>query len=277
MNAGTFDGRRFKALERAGFNRIAERYAGGARLRTELAEAVIVAADLRPGHQVLDLASGPGLLAGPAAEAVGDTGVVIATDIAERMLTTARGTLGDGLLYAAADAEHLCLRDASVDRVLAGLALFMFPHPHVALTEIRRVLCPDGRLVLSVWGERASVPLISVAQDAIASVLPAPKVVRPSVFRMGTHEALTALLDQAGLGAERITRCDFDCCFDTADDYWQAFLDLAGGAAESLAQLPAARLAAVRDAVAELLIPYRHENGYTLGASALIASATPFP
>lgn len=275
MSAGTFDVRRFKSLERAGFNRIAERYAAGARLRSELAEAVIAAADLRRGLRVLDLASGPGLLAGPAATAVGDDGMVIATDIAERMLATARGTHGDALLYTAADAEHLCLADASVDRVLAGLALFMFPHPEKALAEIRRVLRAEGRLVLSVWGTRESVPLISVAQDSIARVLPAPKVARPSVFRMGEAAVLERLLAEAGFASVRISRCVFRCRFDTADDYWQAFLDLAGGAAESLSQLPEAKLAAVRDAVADHLGAHRDGTGYVLEASALVASATP--
>lgn len=275
MSAAGFDDRRFKALERAGFNRIAERYAGGAELRTELAEALITAAELQPGQRVLDLASGPGLLAGPAAVAVGEDGLVIATDIAERMLATARSTLGAGLLYTAADAEHLCLASASVDRVLAGLALFMFPHPEKALAEIRRVLHAEGRLTLSVWGTRESVPLIAVAQDAIAHILPPPKVARPSVFRMGEPAALESLLVAAGFASVRISRCTFRCRFDSADDYWQAFLDLAGGAAESLSQLPDAKRAAIRVAVADLLEAHREGVGYALEASALVASAAP--
>ena len=36
-----FDARRFKAMERAGFNRIAARYAEGAHLRAELATALL--------------------------------------------------------------------------------------------------------------------------------------------------------------------------------------------------------------------------------------------
>ena len=46
MSATGFDPRRFKALERAGFNRIAARYAAGAHLRAELADAVLDAAAL---------------------------------------------------------------------------------------------------------------------------------------------------------------------------------------------------------------------------------------
>ena len=46
-----FDERRFKALERSGFNRIAARYADGAWLRSSLQAALLEARDVRrPAH-----------------------------------------------------------------------------------------------------------------------------------------------------------------------------------------------------------------------------------
>lgn len=276
MSASGFDPRRFKALERAGFNRIAARYADGAHLRAELASAVLDAAALAPGLQVLDLASGPGLLARPAAGRVAPGGWVIATDIAEAMLAHAREADDSGLIsFAAADAEHLCLPDACVDRVLAGLALFMFPHPERALAEIARVLRPGGRAVLSVWGVREAVPLISRAQDCIARLLPAPKVARPSVFRFGDAEALKALLTESGFSDIVIETCRFSCHFEDAPAYWQAFLDLAGGAAESLARLPEPTRLQLRAAIELDLEQHRHEHGtgYSVPASALVAVA----
>lgn len=274
----SFDAQRFKAQERAGFNRIAARYAEGARLRTELADAVLDAARLAPGLRVLDLASGPGLLAGAAARQVAPGGWVLATDIAESMLAEgARLHPGeDALRFAAADAERLCLPPASVDRVLAGLALFMFPHPARALAEIHRVLAPGGLAVLSVWGERAAVPLIHCAQDAIARVLPPPKVARPSVFRYGEDDALQAELAAAGFEVQVLLPCRFTCRFADAAAYWQAFLDLAGGVTEALARLPAATRDALQDAVAAELRPWRAgdgEAGYAVPAATLVAVA----
>lgn len=280
MSTPGFDPRRFKQLERAGFNRIAERYAEGAHLRADLAAALLDAAELAPGLAVLDLASGPGLLARDAADRVQPGGWVLASDIAEAMLAAgARRATDEGraatLGFAAADAEQLCLPDAAFDRVLAGLALFMFPHPERALAEMHRVLRPGGRVVLSVWGPREAVPLIARAQDCIARLLPAPKVARPSVFRFGDAATLSDALQAAGFSDVRIEPCRFGCHFADAEAYWQAFLDLAGGAAEALARLPAPTQQALREAVAADLEAHRRTagDGYTVEATALVASA----
>lgn len=280
MSTPGFDPRRFKQMERAGFNRIAERYAEGAHLRADLAAALLDAAALEPGLTVLDLASGPGLLARDAAERVQPGGWVLASDIAEGMLAAgAHRAAHEGraamLGFAAADAEHLCLPDAGFDRVLAGLALFMFPHPERALAEMHRVLRPGGRVVLSVWGPREAVPLIARAQDCIARLLPPPKVARPSVFRFGEGAILQQALQDASFHDVRIEPCRFACHFENAEAYWQAFLDLAGGAAEALSRLPEATQQTLRAAVAADLEAHRREgrDGYTVEATALVASA----
>ncbi|NML25584.1 class I SAM-dependent methyltransferase [Zoogloea dura] len=260
-----FDARRFKALERSGFNRIATRYADGAPLRASLQAALLDAAALQAGEHVLDLAAGPGLLARDALRQVQPGGRVVASDIAEGMLAegcqraSAEGL--PALLAAACDAEHLAFADRSFDTVLVGLGLFIFPEPARALAELRRVIRPGGRIALSVWGHRESVPLISRAQDCIARLLPAPRVARPSVFRLGEPAVLEALLRDAGFGSIRIEAHTLRCRFANADAYWQAFLDLAGGAAEALARLPDATQALLRSEVAAELAPHRVVDG----------------
>jgi hypothetical protein len=117
------------------------------------------------------------------------------------------------------------------------------------------------------------VPLISRAQDCIARLLPAPKVPRPSVFRLGEADVLAALLGEAGFSDVRLTPHRLSCRFDSADAYWQAFLDLAGGAAEALARLPEATQAQLRAAVAADLDAHRDGDGYRFDNTLLIADA----
>ena len=272
-----FDARRFKTLERSGFNRIAARYADGAPLRADLQDALLAAAALAPGESVLDLAAGPGLLARAAARQVLPGGCVVASDIAEGMLAEGLRRAADegvpDLLAAACDAEHLSFADARFDTALVGLGLFILPHPERAVAELHRVLRPGGRLAVSVWGPRNDVPLIARALDCIARHLPAPKVPRPSVFRLGDAAVLHDLLDDAGFRAIAVTPHRLACRFDSADAYWQAFLDLAGGAAESLARLPEPMQAKLRAAVADDLAHHQDGDGYAVESTVLIASA----
>ncbi|MBP7392471.1 MAG: class I SAM-dependent methyltransferase, partial [Zoogloea sp.] len=230
-----------------------------------------------PGQHVLDLAAGPGLLAREAARRVLPDGQVLASDIAEGMLIEGlRRAAAEGLsdlLAAACDAEHLAFGDACFDAALIGLGLFIFPQPEKALAELHRVLRPGGQIALSVWGPREAVPLIARAQDCIARLLPAPKVPRPSVFRLGDADRLAALLAAAGFRDINIAPHTFSCRFACADDYWQAFLDLAGGAAESLTRLPEELQARLRAEVATELAAHRDGNAYTVESTVLIASA----
>lgn len=274
--SGGFDTRRFKAMERAGFNRIAADYDEAAHLRASLQEALIAAAAPAPGEHWLDLASGPGLLARAMAPRLAPDGWVLATDIADGMLAHARWRLGpaDGPIhFAAADAEHLCLADGRFDGASIGLGLFVFPHPERALAELHRVLRPGGRIALSVWGAAGTVPLIERAQQCIARLLPAPKVPRPSVFRFGDASYLTATLAGAGFSEVTLEPHDFHCRFADAGAYWDAFLALAGGATEALSRLPADKQQALRTAVVEDLADLADADGYHVPATTLIATA----
>jgi ubiquinone/menaquinone biosynthesis C-methylase UbiE len=267
-----FDPERFKREERAGYNLIAARYAESAALRASLNAALIAAADLKPGQRVLDLASGPGVLAYEAARVVTD-GLVVASDIAEQALAEGRRRAPDGRLqFAAADAERLSFADAAFDRVLCGLGLMFFPDAPRALAEMRRVLKPGGLAVFSLWGEEARAPLVACALQCIRRILPPPKVERLSPFRFGDPALLQRTLADAGFAQIDIHAHVLSCAFDTPQAYWQAFRDLAGGAAAGLSRLPEAMLARLGEEVAQELSPCRQGEGYVAQSEVIIAS-----
>lgn len=266
----SFDDKQFKRIERAGYNRIGSRYLAAAGARRELTEALRAAAGLAPGQRVLDLASGPGLLAREAQNAVGENGLAIASDISEGQLACC-----PDLVRVAADGEALPFASGSFDRVLCGLGLMFFPDDQVALREMRRVLNPDGMLALSVWGRAEDVPLVEAALSCMRRLLPPPKVARPSIFRFGDPDGLARRLASAEFLGVEIRPCRFTACFNDAGAYWQGFLDLAGGAAESLSRLPAEKQQALAVAVAEELTPYAMAGGYQLTSTILVATARP--
>jgi ubiquinone/menaquinone biosynthesis C-methylase UbiE len=269
----SFDSARHKREERAGYNLIAARYAEGAALRASLNAALLAAADLRTGQRVLDLASGPGVLAGLAAEAV-HGGLVVASDIAEGALQEGRRrAAADNLAYAAADAERLTFADAVFDRLLCGLGLMFFPAAEKSLAEMRRVLKPGGLAVFSVWGEEARAPLVSCALQCIRRNLPPPKAERLSPFRFGNRAFLKQTLEDAGFDEIELIPHTLSCTFSSSQDYWQAFRDMAGGAAAGLSRLPEETLARLSHEVARELAPWRRDSGYVPESEVLIAVA----
>ena len=119
-----------------------------------LAHELIGIAALRPGERVLDVACGTGVVARLASGAVGATGAVAGLDVNPGMLAVARSTTPPGVAidWHEASAEAMPLPDASFDAVLCQMGLQFVPDKHAALTEMRRVLAPDGRLILNVPG-----------------------------------------------------------------------------------------------------------------------------
>jgi len=175
----------------------------------------------------------------------------------------------------AADGEALPFANRSFDRVLCGLGLMFFPDEQAALKEIHRVLRADGLLALSVWGRAEEVPLVETALSCLRRLLPPPKVARPSIFRFGDAEELARRLASADYCDIAIQPCRFTVSFSDAGAYWQGFLDLAGGAAESLSRLPAEKQQALAAAVSEDLAPHAVTGGYRLTSTVLVATARP--
>jgi SAM-dependent methyltransferase len=114
------------------------------------ADLVLDVADVRPGHRVLDVGCGTGVLARGAHARVGAHGHVEGLDPNDGMLTAARRAQPD-IDWQPGLAEQLPYPDHSFDRTVSQFALMFFTDPKAALTEMSRVTRPDGRVVFAVW------------------------------------------------------------------------------------------------------------------------------
>jgi len=107
---------------------------------------VLGAADLQPGDQVLDVATGTGEAAVAIMPVIGPSGRLIGADIAPAMLESARGRLKEpGFLTVAADGQALPFANGTFDAVVCQLGLQFFPNPGLGLKEFRRVPRGGGR------------------------------------------------------------------------------------------------------------------------------------
>jgi ubiquinone/menaquinone biosynthesis C-methylase UbiE len=113
---------------------------------------VRAALDLKAGEDVLDIGSGPGLLACEMAADVGPGGSVHGVDPSDSMLAIGRSReLAAGsapLTFTAGDACTLPFPDGSFDAAVATQVYEYVADMPAALAEARRVLRPGGRLLI---------------------------------------------------------------------------------------------------------------------------------
>ena len=135
----------------------------------------ILAARLRPGDRVLDLAGGTGDLARLALAR--GAGEVVVADVNPSMLDLGRDRLLDRapagrLRFVCADAESLPFPPGSFDCVMMGFGLRNVTRIERALAAVRECLRPAGRFVVLEFS-RVTVPALRPLYDRYSfSVLP---------------------------------------------------------------------------------------------------------
>jgi SAM-dependent methyltransferase len=163
------------------------------------APVLCAAAGVAPGHDVLDVACGTGIVARTAADLVGPTGSVTGLDLNEAMLTVARRVRPD-LAWRRGDAGTLPFDDHSFDVVLSQMALMFLPDRDRAVREMARVTARGGTVGVLVPSQierqAAFTPLIDIAARRAG---PEAVSLLSSYFVCGGLDRLSAVFEGAGL------------------------------------------------------------------------------
>lgn len=207
MATQTFDPDHYKRTTRDQWQDAAEAWhRWDPALRTWLGPATDVMLDLAAigeGDHVLDVAAGAGEPALTAAKRVGPTGYVLATDISSNILDFAERAARDQNLThvetRVMDGEQLDLPDGAFDAVLSRVGLIYFPNQQRALTEIRRVLKPGGRIAAMVYTTPEQNRFFSIPVSIIRrrAQLPPPLPGQPGPFSLGGPDVLHEALGRA--------------------------------------------------------------------------------
>jgi ubiquinone/menaquinone biosynthesis C-methylase UbiE len=233
MTDPTIDADAFNAFEAAGWDRKSAGYDDffgpiTSRVVAPLLDAAAVAGSSR----VLDVATGPGYVAGQAAERGAS---VVGVDVAASMVELAR-RLHPQLEFRQGDAEALSFPDGSFDAVVANFLMLHLGRPERAVAEFARVLAPGGRVGLTVWDLPARARIIGVLVDALAEAgaAPPPELpVGPPFFRFSDDEEFSRILSDQQLEDVQVQTVAFSHLAEgSADALWHGLL---GGAVRTSA------------------------------------------
>lgn len=183
-----------EAASRAHFDRWRRAY--GLAPLARLQRMALETLDLGPDDRLLDVACGIGRAVATASHVVERS---VGADISPQSIAAARGAIGDrpNVELHAAPSDALPFEDGEFTALLCSTALHHFPDPASSLSEARRVLAPQGRIVLADLC--ADSPPIR-AMDALLR-----RFEEGHVGFLGAAEVET-LLAAAGFAAPRVRR-----------------------------------------------------------------------
>ncbi len=149
----------------------------------------------RPGEAMLDVATGTGNVAIPAA---GMGAEVTGLDLTPKLLEIARGRAEDAgveVSWVEGDAEALPFPDGSFDRVSSCFGVIFAPRHPLAAAELARVARPGARIAVTAWTPEG---LTGQFFKAAAAFAPPPPPELETPLQWGEEDHVRSLFEPAG-------------------------------------------------------------------------------
>ena len=222
------------------------------------AAELLARAEIRPGDQVLDVASGLGPVARLAAAAAGPGGRVVASDISAPMLAAAAARpVPDArwapIEYLECSATAIDAGDDSFDVVLCQQGIQFFGDRAAAVREMSRTAKPNGVVAVEVWAAEYPLGLFGAVNETLRTTgLPEPF---PDAYETASYQVsgaeLAELFQAAGLRDVTVEAVPLDAVWGSSDEVTGALFGMPFG--PQVAALPAGEQRQVRADMARRL------------------------
>jgi SAM-dependent methyltransferase len=265
----------FQRFERAGWSRpdIAAGYqAALGEVARQSVDALLDLARVGAGTRLLDLATGPGTVAGAAA---GRGAASVGIDFSPAQVALA-ARAHPGIDFRTGDAEALPFPDGAFDAVTIGFAMMHFADPLAVLRECRRVLRADGRVAFSAWAAPARAAAFGIFYGTVQAHgrLDVGLPPGPDFFRFSTVAACRDVLGEAGFVDPSVVETLQSWRLTDPDAVYRAIESGAVRARALLEAQTAAARAAIRAAMREALAARARDDEIVLPMPAILAAGT---
>ena len=145
----------------------------------------------------------------------------VAMDMSGNMLKAARLASPPTRLVQG-DLERLPFKTGSIDCVTLSLALHHLPTPRRALAELRRIVSPNGRIVVAAWGDELSPLWQAFDRWFEGAGLGAARATPKNDLPIDTPERLAAALrDVGGFRSTEVVREVPPIVFRSLVEFWE--------------------------------------------------------
>jgi SAM-dependent methyltransferase len=203
----------------------------------DVTDRMMELAGIKPGDNVLDIATGIGDPAIDAARIVPPTGHVLAVDLSQSRLATARRRaqeqgLENLIEFIESDIEIIEFPSSKFNAILSKWGLMFFADLERLLGRILDALLSDkggvGVFVAAVWSRPEKVPSMKIPSLVLdrLEVPPLPTAVNP--FRLSDMSVLSKLFIEAGFEDVKTEAIPVIYRFDSAEDYFDFAYETSG-------------------------------------------------
>lgn len=120
-------------------------------------------------------------------------------DLSEKMIETARSKHTEGIRFVAGDCEDLPFPDGSFDVVTCSMSFHHYPNPEKFFISLKRVLRPEGRLVLRDMASDSSLVMWLINHIEIPLL---NKILHKGDVHVYSRNDIQRLCDVSGLKLE---------------------------------------------------------------------------
>jgi SAM-dependent methyltransferase len=179
-------------------------------------------AEVGPGSRLADVACGPGSLSfAAAARGARVSALDFSAEMVELLRRRAAREGVSAIEAVVGDGMALPWPDGRFDAAASLFGLIFFPDRARGLAELRRVLRPGGRAVITSWVPADRVPILSDAWEVLATELPALPYSRVQP-PMGTPDEVRAELSAAGFDGIEVHEVRRGFELSSAAEYWRS-------------------------------------------------------